>query len=108
MGNGTSSHERAKRAGKEALERSEAKSDRPVEIEAFWAPKDPRDRLYDEDATGRERTMSMVRIIAAFHPVLNVFVLLGDMVRRAPLSTICVTTVLALLVYWFLDQPNPF
>ncbi len=102
MGNGTSSHEMAKRTGKEAQGRSEAKPDHPVEIEASWAPKDPRDRLYDSNAAGPERTMSMVRIIAAFHPVLNVFVLLSDMARRAPLSTISVIIVLALLVYWFL------
>ena len=56
----------------------------PGVIEASWAPKDPRDRLYDKDATAGERTMSLVRIIAAFHPVLNAFLLTGDMMRRIP------------------------
>ena len=56
----------------------------PVVIEASWAPKDPRDRLYDSDATKGERTMSMIRIIAAFHPVLNFFLLMSDAIRRLP------------------------
>ncbi|WP_262691566.1 hypothetical protein [Kordiimonas aestuarii] len=68
-----------------------------VEIEASWAPRDPRDRLYDDDATGRERTMSFIRILAAFHPVLNAFVLVGDMVTRLPKSVLF-ALVFALLV----------
>ena len=56
----------------------------PVVIEATWAPKDPRDRLYDADATKGERTMSLIRIVAAFHPVLNSFLLTSDMIRRIP------------------------
>ncbi|WP_020398868.1 hypothetical protein [Kordiimonas gwangyangensis] len=56
----------------------------PIVIEASWAPKDPRDRLYDSEATKGERTMSMIRIIAAFHPVLNFFLLINDAIRRLP------------------------
>ncbi|WP_417461760.1 hypothetical protein [Kordiimonas sp.] len=59
--------------------------DEQVVIEACWAPQDPRDRLYDETATKAERTMSLIRIIAAFHPVLNFFLLLSDAVRKIPL-----------------------
>ena len=46
----------------------EGQGNGPVVIEASWAPKDPRDRMYDEDATAGERTMSLIRIVAAFHP----------------------------------------
>jgi hypothetical protein len=56
----------------------------PIVIEASWAPKDPRDRLYDKDATKAERTMSLIRVIAAFHPVLNFFLLISDALRRLP------------------------
>ena len=54
-----------------------------LEIEASWAPADPRDRLYDETATPREKFLSIFRIIASFHPVLNFFLLITDSMRRA-------------------------
>lgn len=54
----------------------------PFEIEATWAPKDPRDKLYDEGATKKERAESMVRIFAAFHPVMNGPLLLFDLFKR--------------------------
>jgi len=47
-------------------------------IEAVWAPKDPRDKLYDSEATPKQRGMSIFRILASFHPVLNVPVLFND------------------------------
>ena len=42
------------------------------EFEASWAPEDPRDKLYDAHATRAEKTGSIFRVIAAFHPVLNI------------------------------------
>ena len=51
-------------------------------IEASWAPQDPRDRLYDEDATRTEKSASVARIVASFHPVFNVFILLADSFRH--------------------------
>ncbi|WP_417448994.1 hypothetical protein [Kordiimonas sp.] len=80
-----------------------AVQDGPVVIEATWAPKDPRDKLYDDDATARERTMSFIRILAAFHPVLNTFLLTGDMLARLPkvvLGIIFVITIICALWYF--------
>jgi hypothetical protein len=54
----------------------------PIVIEASWAPKDPRDRLYDDTASSKEKAQSAARIIASFHPVLNVCVLAFDSTRR--------------------------
>ncbi len=51
-------------------------------VEATWAPADPRDKLYDAHATGAEKSVSLLRIVAAFHPVLNLPVLLYDLVCR--------------------------
>ena len=48
---------------------------------ASWAPADPRDRLYDDKATAGQKTGSLLRIIGAFHPVLNLGVLLYDGAR---------------------------
>ncbi|WP_286828559.1 MULTISPECIES: hypothetical protein [Kordiimonas] len=72
-----------------------------IVIEATWAPKDPRDRLYDEDATASERTMSLIRVIAAFHPVLNSVLLVGQLLRRMPRWALAVLLVItaAGLVY---------
>ncbi|NVJ71586.1 MAG: hypothetical protein HWE08_14605 [Alphaproteobacteria bacterium] len=52
-----------------------------IVIEASWAPKDPRDKLYDSSATDKERATSLIRIIAAFHPVLNAPVLCYDLLK---------------------------
>ena len=73
----------------------------PVVYEASWAPQDPRDRLYDETATKAERTMSLIRIVAAFHPVLNFFVLLGGVAQKAPWYSLIVLAVLSALGYWW-------
>lgn len=51
-------------------------------IEASWAPQDPRDKLYDENASAGEKVASFTRIIGSFHPILNLFVLGFDIVRR--------------------------
>jgi len=51
-------------------------------IEAKWAPGDPRDRLYDEDATRTEKTVSVARLFASFHPVLNIFILFAESFRH--------------------------
>lgn len=48
------------------------------EIVASWAPADPRDRVFDQTASKAEKTASFYRIIAAFHPVLNIPVLFYD------------------------------
>ncbi|MEX0299566.1 MAG: hypothetical protein AB3N28_10890 [Kordiimonas sp.] len=50
--------------------------------EASWAPADPRDKLYDDSATRTEKTGSVLRIVAAFHPVLNVPVLIYDTFQK--------------------------
>jgi|GEM_PF-1999711 len=57
-----------------------------IVVEASWAPKDPRDKLYDEDATNKERAESMVRIFAAFHPVMNGPLLLFDLFKKMGLK----------------------
>ncbi|MBL4639596.1 MAG: hypothetical protein JKY57_03600 [Kordiimonadaceae bacterium] len=57
-------------------------SDSSKVYEASWAPADPRDKLYDVDASKAEKAGSLYRVIAAFHPVLNVPVLLLDSFRR--------------------------
>jgi hypothetical protein len=77
----------------------------PVVIEASWAPKDPRDRLYDKDATKAERTMSLIRVVAAFHPVLNFFLLISDALRRLPAPLLAIVGLLAVgaLAAFFLD-----
>ena len=75
----------------------------PIVIEASWAPKDPRDRLYDEDATKGERTMSLIRVIAAFHPVLNTFLLISDALRRLPgiwLATLALLLASAIVTFF--------
>jgi len=51
-------------------------------IEASWAPTDPRDKLYDVSATSGQKFGSIFRVLGSFHPVLNVFILLADSVRR--------------------------
>ncbi|MCJ9430438.1 hypothetical protein [Kordiimonas marina] len=69
-----------------------------IVIEASWAPKDPRDRLYDSTATSREKTVSLVRIFASFHPVLNSIVLTNDMVRRlGAKKSLLILTILVLV-----------
>ncbi len=52
------------------------------EYEASWAPKDPRDKLYDTNVTAAEKVGSVFRVVAAFHPVLNVPVLMYDAFRK--------------------------
>lgn len=47
-----------------------------IEIEAAWAPQDPRDNLYDPEATTAQKAGSLLRVIGAFHPVLNIPVLI--------------------------------
>lgn len=70
-------------------------------IEASWAPKDPRDRLYDEDATAGERAVSTIRIIAAFHPVLNFILIVGEGLYRRPFLTFALIFVaITAGVYW--------
>jgi hypothetical protein len=69
----------------EEAEADDARQGAPTEelvIEASWAPQDPRDRLYDKDASAQERSASLFRIIAAFHPVLNLPVVLFDLAKR--------------------------
>ncbi len=61
----------------------ETHCDRPSKpIEASWAPVDPRGRLYDGEASGIEKSASLLRIVATFHPVLNLPVLLYDFACR--------------------------
>ncbi|MFC4347701.1 hypothetical protein ACFO5Q_07565 [Kordiimonas lipolytica] len=79
----------------EAVNSESGNQDGGIVVEATWAPKDPRDKLYDEDATARERTMSLVRVIAAFHPVLNAFLLVFEMTRRQPFWTLTIGSVVA-------------
>jgi len=55
---------------------------RGSDIEASWAPADPRDKLYDDSASGTEKSASAFRIFASFHPVLNLPVLLVDSFRQ--------------------------
>ena len=71
---------------------------KPVVIEASWAPKDPRDKLYDEDATRREKAGSVVRIVAAFHPVLNFFLIIFDLVRNRDWRGFLMLAVFAILI----------
>lgn len=52
-----------------------------IVVEASWAPSDPRDKLYDDKASKTEKSVSAFRIIASFHPVLNLPVLAYDSFR---------------------------
>ncbi|MFC3051128.1 hypothetical protein [Kordiimonas pumila] len=56
--------------------------DKPLVIEASWAPQDPRDKLFDDSATHSEKSMSLYRIIASFHPVMNIPVLVFDSFKQ--------------------------
>ena len=58
-----------------------AEKEPDIVIEASWAPQDPRDRLYDSNATKGEKRESLFRIVAAFHPVLNFPVICMDAIR---------------------------
>jgi len=51
-------------------------------IEASWAPTDPRDKLYDDSASGAEKSASAFRIFASFHPILNLPILFVDSFRQ--------------------------
>ena len=53
-----------------------------ISIEATWAPRDPRDRLYDPGASSVEKVGSLFRIVGAFHPVLNLIILAYDSIRK--------------------------
>ncbi|WCL52581.1 hypothetical protein [Gimibacter soli] len=70
----------------------------PIVIEASWAPKDPRDKLYDDDATASEKAGSVVRIVAAFHPVLNFFLIIFDLIRNRDWRGFLMLGVFALLI----------
>lgn len=63
---------------------------------ATWAPADPRDRLYSASATKAEKSISLYRIIAAFHPVLNLPVVTYDLIRLVGVRK--VVAVLAVLI----------
>ena len=63
---------------------------------ATWAPTDPRDRLYSASATKTEKTVSLYRIVAAFHPVLNLPVVTYDLIRLVGVRK--VVAVLAVLI----------
>lgn len=56
------------------------------EFEASWAPKDPRDKLYEVNVTRVEKVGSLFRVVAAFHPVLNLPVLVYDSFKRIGFS----------------------
>ncbi|MBL4788043.1 MAG: hypothetical protein JKY60_02985 [Kordiimonadaceae bacterium] len=58
------------------------KREPPIVIEASWAPQDPRDKLYDDNASPKEKTQSLYRIIASFHPVLNLPILAADSYKK--------------------------
>ncbi len=88
---------------KRDMQGNKSSSEHKNVYEATWAPKDPRDRLYDEDATAAEKSASAFRIIASFHPVLNFFLLLSDMMRRIGLGKSLILLViisLSLLFAW--------
>ncbi|PCI60632.1 MAG: hypothetical protein COB37_09360 [Kordiimonadales bacterium] len=69
-------------AGEGAKASAARKRERPIEIEASWAPQDPRDKLYDDTATAQEKTQSLYRIFASFHPVLNLPILVADSFKK--------------------------
>jgi len=60
---------------------SRSKENTPIVVEASWAPADPRDKLYDDKASKAEKSVSVFRIVASFHPVLNLPVLAYDSFR---------------------------
>jgi hypothetical protein len=66
----------------ENLESNTDGATRSQAYEATWAPKDPRDRLYDEGASTKEKAASVYRVVSSFHPVLNMVVLAFDSFRR--------------------------
>lgn len=76
-----------------------------IVIEASWAPQDPRDRLYDSNATKGEKRESLFRIVAAFHPVLNFPVICMDAIRlfgplRSAAFLIVMVAVVLAVVSW--------
>ena len=74
---------------------------KPVEIEATWAPKDPRDRMDDPGATPQQRRMSVFRILASFHPVLNGPILLYEFFKMlGPKKSLALTTILSSVVLY--------
>jgi len=75
---------------------------------ADWAPKDPRDKLFDENASPSEKVFSIFRVIGAFHPVLNIFILACDSIRklgtsRAALLWGFLSVAIYGVYYWFSD-----
>ena len=84
---------------------SEDKKNRgPIVVSADWAPRDPRDRLYDPEASELDKAASAYRIFSSFHPVLNLAVLFHDSFKRFGLlraGMIWVTIIaVPLLMFW--------
>jgi hypothetical protein len=73
-------------------------------VEASWAPQDPRDKLYDADASSGEKIASFTRIVGSFHPILNLFIIGFDIVRRGwrylPVAIIILTGIILLYQFW--------
>ena len=64
-------------------------SDKPEVIyEASWAPKDPRDRMYDQEASRAIKAASFIRIAGSYHPVLNLLILFFDLMKKVGVSSL--------------------
>jgi len=83
----------------ETLPGAEPRASGPIVIEASWAPKDPRDKLYDKEATAREKAGSVVRIVAAFHPVLNFFLIIFDLIVQRDWRGFLMLGAFALIIF---------
>ncbi|UTW57508.1 hypothetical protein KFE96_11695 [Kordiimonas sp. SCSIO 12603] len=59
-----------------------------IVYEASWAPEDPRDRMYDQDASAVRKVGAFVRIIGSYHPVLNLPILAFDLLKKLGLSSL--------------------
>ncbi len=69
-----------------------------VVYEALWAPKDPRDKLYDESSGKAVKLVAVVRIAGSYHPVLNLFILIIDGIRRLGMLTAVLLWVVVLSI----------
>ncbi|WP_191253451.1 hypothetical protein [Kordiimonas sediminis] len=74
---------------------------KPTVIEASWAPPDPRDLTSNENASGPEKAWSMVRIFGAYHPILNLPIIIFDamMGRSGTSGRILVSLIVVSLIF---------
>ncbi len=77
-------------------------------IVASWAPADPRDKTQDPDSTLNEKAVGMIRIFASMHPVLNLFVLSVDAIRKksklARLTLFVLRVGILMITYYFIAK----